>query len=213
MDKQRNSPIPHRPALEQPTPEHPTPAPMTPREIGTFASGGVPVRRNLISLARRLFQICTTAAAETLEGQGLTTLQFGTIVYLSKVTGQPDIDQNGLAARLGIDRASTSQIVEELVAMGLVDRRVNGADRRARLLCLTPRGEKLRARLHPAQIAGQWRILASLAPRERELLLDLVVRVVESNNRLARPGSGRRKRGSRQSTADQKNRQSPSNQT
>lgn len=180
-------------------------------EIGTFASGGVPVRRVLISLARRLFQVCATAAAGTLEETGLTTVQFGALVYLSKETGQPDIDQNGLAARLGIDRASTSQLVEELVRMGLVDRRVNGADRRARLLRLTPRGEKLRGRLHPAQIANQGRILATLSPRERELLLDLLVRVIETNRTLARPGGGRRKRGLQQST-DNKSRSS-SNQT
>jgi DNA-binding MarR family transcriptional regulator len=177
-----------------PKPDHPTPT-----EIGTFASGGVPVRRSPIGLARRYFQICNTAAAEALSGTGLTPLQFGTLGYLSSVTGMPDIDQNGLAARLGIDRASTSQLVEELVGMGLVERRVNDADRRARLLRLTSRGERLRARQHPIQIAGQWRVLAALAPAERELLLDLLVRVVESNNDLARPGSARRKRGSRQS--------------
>ena len=159
----------------------------TPTEIGTFASGGVPVRQTPIGLARLFFQICTTAAAETLAKEDLTTPQFGALVYLSNVTGEPGMDQNGLAARLGIDRASTSQLVEELVAMGFVDRRVNGADRRARLLQLTPRGERLRARLHPAQIASQMRVLAPLAPHERKLLLDLLVRVVASNSNLARP--------------------------
>ena len=186
-------------------PGHPAPT-----DIATFSSGGVPVRRNLISLARRLFQICTTAAAETLAAEDLTTLQFGAIVYLSRATGQPDIDQSGLAARLGIDHASMSQIVDELVAMGLVGRRVNVADRRARLLRLTPQGENLRSRVHPAQVARQWRILATLAPRERELLLDLLVRVVATNSTLARPGAGRRKRGSRR-MPDDKSRPSSSN--
>ena len=181
----------------------------TPANGGTLLSGEVPVRRTSIALARRFFQICTTAAAETLAETGLTTLQFAVMVSLSSVTGEPGIDQNGLTARLGIDRASTSQLVDELAAMGLVERHVNGADRRARLLRLTPRGERLRARLHPAQIANQARILAALMPEERELLLDLLVRVVESNRALARPGSGRRKRGYRQSSAD-KSRQSPS---
>jgi hypothetical protein len=36
-----------------------------------------------------------------------------------------------------------------------------------------------------------------LAPREREQLLDLLVRVIEANAAYARPGAGRRKRGSR----------------
>jgi DNA-binding MarR family transcriptional regulator len=172
---------------------------LTPTNVRTFVSGGVPVRRMPISLARRFIQICTAAIAETLAGANLTPMQFGGLVYLSRVTGEPDIDQNSLAARLGIDRASTSQLVDHLTAMGLVERRVNGADRRARLLRLTPRGERLRDRLHPTQMASQMRVLASLAPDERELLLDLLVRVVESNSALARPGAGRRKLGTRQS--------------
>jgi hypothetical protein len=37
-----------------------------------------------------------------------------------------------------------------------------------------------------------------LQPDERELLLDLLVRVIEGNRTLARPGASRRKRGSMQ---------------
>src|SRR5262245_26461743 len=106
---------------------------------GTFSSGGVPVRRSPAALARRFFQICTTAAVETLAGENLTPVQFGVLAYLNRETGEPNLDQNGLAARLGIDRASTSQLVDELEEKGLVDRRVSDADRRARLLRLTPR--------------------------------------------------------------------------
>src|SRR5262245_20398430 len=176
-----------------------------------FVSGGVPVRRIPLSLARRFFQICTAAVAEGCAAYGLTPLQGGVLAYLNKVSGEPDTDQNGLAARLGIDRASTSQLVDELEAMGLVERRVNGADRRARLLRLTVRGEKLRARLRPPTYEGQMRVFAALSARERELLLDLLVRVVESNNALARPGAGRRKRGYRDSIS-KTNYPSPSHQ-
>jgi DNA-binding MarR family transcriptional regulator len=172
----------------------------------------VPVRRTPISLARRFFQICTAAAAEAIAGDGLTPQQLGVLAYLNRQTGEPDIDQNGLAARLGIDRASTSALVDDLEAMGLVERRVNGADRRARLLRLTSRGEKVRARLHPASNAAQMSVFAALASRERELLLDLLVRVVESNSSLARPGAGRRKRGFRQSASNNMSRPSPSQQ-
>lgn len=181
---------------------------LAPGDVVAFALGGVPVRRTPLSLARRFFQICMTVTAEGLVSEDLSPMQFGVLAYLSSVTGTPDIDQNGLAARLGIDRASTSQLVEHLAARGLVDRRVNGSDRRARLLRLTPRGERLRARLHPAQIANQMRVLAPLSPRERELLLDLLVRVVESNHLLARPGAGRRQPGSRVAASGKDNKPS-----
>ena len=158
-----------------------------------------PVRRVLMALARRLFQICTTAIAEVLAGEDLTPLQYAVMAY---VEGEPDIDQNGLAARLGVDRNNASLLVEQLEAKRLIERRVNGADRRARLLRVTSRGQKLYDRLRPAVFAAQERLLTLLAPDEREQLLDVLVRVIEGNRGLARPGTGRRKRGSRQSPSN-----------
>jgi MarR family transcriptional regulator, lower aerobic nicotinate degradation pathway regulator len=172
-----------------------------PPAIKTFHSSGVPVRRTLVALAHRLDQICLSAAAEGWTEAGLTPLQGGVLAYLNKVDGEPNIDQSGLAARLGVDRVSAGRLVYELEVMGLVERRVDGADRRTRRLRLTPSGEKLRARVHPLSAAAYMRVLDPLSPRERELLLDLLVRVVESNSALARPGAGRRKRGYRQSLA------------
>ncbi|MCC6886991.1 MAG: MarR family transcriptional regulator [Hyphomicrobiales bacterium] len=150
-----------------------------------------PVRRVPLALARRFFQVCITALAEALEGEDLTPLQYGVMAY---VIGEPDIDQSGVAARLGIDRNNASLVVEQLEAKRLLTRRVNGADRRAKLLRLTPRGEKLHARVYPQAFGGQQRILSVLAPNEREMLLDLLARVIEGNRALARPGSGRRPR-------------------
>jgi DNA-binding MarR family transcriptional regulator len=157
-----------------------------------------PVRRVPIALARRFFQICTTVAAECIADADLMPLEYAVMAYLNKDIGEPDIDQNGLAARLGIDRNTTSLLVDRLEAKGLLERRVNEEDRRARLLRLTARGERLHARLYPVTSAAQQRILNVLQPAERDILLDLLVRVIEGNRSLARPGSGRRKRGSLQ---------------
>ena len=180
---------PRRPASRHPNASLP---PLVGRDVP-------PVRRVPMALARRFFQICTTATAEALTGRGLTPLQYAVLAYL---IGEPDIDQSGLAARLGIDRNTTSVLVDELEAKGLLTRRVNGADRRARLLRLTARGQKLHTRVQPLTFAGQQAILSVLASDEREILLDLLVRLIEGNRILARPGSGRRKRGSRQSPSD-----------
>jgi DNA-binding MarR family transcriptional regulator len=147
-----------------------------------------------MALARRLFQICTGAVAEVLANEDLTPLEYAALAYIE---GEPDIDQNGLAARLGIDRNSTSLLVEQLEAKRLIERRVNGADRRARLLRITPRGQKLYDRLRPTVFGAQERLLTLLTTKERQHLLDALVRVIEGNKELARPGAGRRKRGSR----------------
>ena len=185
------------------SPQRTSTEPVAPIHVSPAGTTGAipPVPRVPIALARRYFQICTTVMAdEALAAEGLTPLQFAVLAYLNTKTGEPDIDQNGLAARMGVDRSHASLLVEQLVVMGLVGRRVNGDDRRAVLLRLTPAGERLHRRLRPKVFAGQMRVLAPLAPAERELLLDMLVRVVEGNRSLARPGAGRRKRSRRSSS-------------
>ncbi len=167
-------------------------ADMTPGE--PVVEDGPPVRRVPIALARRFFQICTTASAEAVSPAGLTPLEFAVMVYVSPSDGEADLDQSALAARLGVDRNSTSLLVASLESKGLVTRRVSDTDRRARLVRLTSRGEQLFAELHPKGLELQWRVLDVLAPAERDILLDLLVRVVDGNPGLARPGAGRRKR-------------------
>jgi len=151
------------------------------------------VRPAPFPLARRFLQICTAAVAEPLGREDLMPLDMGVLAYLNRQNGEPNIDQNGLAARLGIDRYSASLLVERLEKKGIVERRVNGADRRARLLRLTARGEKLYSRLPAPVTAKQMALLAPLSTKEQELFLDFLIRVVEANHALARPGAGRRK--------------------
>jgi DNA-binding MarR family transcriptional regulator len=159
---------------------------------------GVPIKRIATPLARRLFQISAALVAEAVAEADLTPLQYAALSYLSD---EPDIDQNGLAARLGIDRNSASLLVEQMTAKRLVDRRVNGEDRRARLLRLTATGAKLRERLRPKAHMAQARLLAPLTPAEREIFLELLVRVIDANESYARPGAGRRKRRSNRPSA------------
>src|SRR5215212_1069079 len=101
------------------------------------------------AVARRLHQICVAKTSEVVGKADLTPLQYGVLIHLSKLTGRPGIEQNNLADRLNIDRNTASLLIEQLVKKELVERRVNGADRRARLLSLTPTGEKLYAQLRP----------------------------------------------------------------
>jgi DNA-binding MarR family transcriptional regulator len=148
------------------------------------------------AIARRFHQICAAKTSEVVGPCGLTPLQYGVLIHLSKLTGTPEIDQNALAERINVDRNTASLLVEQLVQKGLVERRVNRADRRARLLTLTPQGEKLFVRLRPAHLAANESILAPLAPRERKLLVSLLIRVIEGN--LTRQVDAlQRKRGSR----------------
>src|SRR5262245_46524549 len=154
---------------------------------------GISVRRVPVALARRFVQICTAVVAETLEGEDLTPLQYAVLAY---VNDEPDIDQAGLAARIGIDRNSTGMLIEQLERRGLVGRSVSGVDRRAKLVRLTKLGVDLHERVRPAMRANQRAILSPLPAREREKFLDYLVSIIEANEAYARPGAGRRKRAS-----------------
>ena len=149
--------------------------------------------------ARRFHQICVAKSSEVFSEFGLTPLQFGALVYLNRLTGSPGIEQNTLAARLNIDRNTASVTVEQLVKSDVVVRQVNGADRRARLLSLTAKGERIYAEALPEFRATNADVLTPLAPNERKLFMDLLVRVIEGNlqrQSRAEPPSRRSKRRS-----------------
>jgi MarR family transcriptional regulator, temperature-dependent positive regulator of motility len=149
-----------------------------------------PVHRHAAHLARRFQQICLGVTAEVLEPESLTPLQYAVI---GSVDDAPGLDQRRLAARIGIDPVSAHHLVSGLEAAGLLERRTEAEDRRARVLHLTRRGSELRRRLRPAMMASQDRILAPLSPGERMAFMALLTRIVEGNEVYARPGNGRRR--------------------
>lgn len=140
--------------------------------------------------------------ADGLATTDITAFQYGVLAILNRQTGEPGIDQNSVAARLGVDRSHASLLVEELVVKGLVQRRVDDADRRVRLLSLTPKAEKLYWRVRPGIRAANDRILEPLSPPERELFIDMLIRMIGANGAYAVPGARGRKRNSRPSSID-----------
>jgi DNA-binding MarR family transcriptional regulator len=164
--------------------------------VSVQLSHAPPIRRVPLALARRFFQICNTVGAEAVAEADLTPVEFAAMAYVNSTDGEPGIDQRSLAERVGVDRNTTSLLVRSLEAKGLLEQRVSETDRRARLIRLTPQGETLFRKLHPEALAAQEQILEFLEPAERELLLDLLVRVIDEYRHLARPGAGRRKRNS-----------------
>src|SRR5215213_3821181 len=158
-----------------------------------MSPGGIPIRRRVAPLVRRLQQICLSMIADAVADAELVQLEYALLVFVDDV---PGISQQTLSEALGIDRNNVSLMADKLEARGLLKRTVNGADRRARELTITPEGRRL-YRGHRVKVRQvNDRILSSLTADEKELFLDMLVRVVEGNRIHARPGGGRRKRGS-----------------
>jgi DNA-binding MarR family transcriptional regulator len=85
-------------------------------------------------------------------------------------------NQATIATRLGIDRTVMTYLVDDLEHAGLVERRPDPADRRARQILLTAKGEQVLAG-SAAQLGDIERaVLAGLSADEAEVFRDLLVR-------------------------------------
>lgn len=132
--------------------------PSTPWNDGTRMAGHL-IRR-LHQQSMQVFQMQTQAA-----GFDMTSVQFAA---LDVVARQPGIDQASLASAISFDRATIGGVIDRLERKGLVQRTVSPDDRRARLLRLTPEGDRQLDALRPVVTALQDAILAPLSADERD---------------------------------------------
>lgn len=135
---------------------------------------------------RRLQQIAVAIFLEETEGHGITPVQFAALAELRR---QPQVDQRTLARRIGFDTSTMGGVVDRLEARGLVRRNSSPADRRVRLLTLTPAGEAALDAVIPPMLAAQQRMLAPLPPAEQAQFMAMLRRLVEANNGLSRAPS------------------------
>src|SRR6185312_4635537 len=163
------------------------------------AAPGAPRWHGIPAAAARRFHQISAARVGTVVGEhGLTSLQWGALQHLSWIAENTGLEQNILAARLNVDRNTASVVVEQLVKLGLAARRVNGADRRSRLLSLTASGKTLYGRLAPIVDRANAELLAPLSPRERRQFMGLLIRAIEGNvSRQESPPRRRRRKVSR----------------
>jgi DNA-binding MarR family transcriptional regulator len=82
--------------------------------------------------------------------------------------------QLALARRLGLDRTVMTHLLDDLERAGLVERRPDRADRRARRIVATPAGGALLAELDRRLASVEDTVLAALDPAERQTLRALL---------------------------------------
>src|SRR5260221_1804256 len=129
-------------------------------------------------LARRFHQICLGVVAEILAPEDITPLLWSVVATIHEAPGS---GQKQAADAMGVDAVNFGQMIDVLEGKGLIERRIDPGDRRARKLHVTERGTSLRGRLRPTLLSAQERLLAPLSKAERAALLDMLVRVIEAN--------------------------------
>ena len=112
--------------------------------------------------------------AEVLEPFELEPRDFALLRAINFAEGQ---SQQALGERLRIPPSRMVAIVDELERRGLVERRQNPEDRRARALFLTLAGRQLTAKAFEAAAAHDKAVVSELSEAERRELVELLKRV------------------------------------
>jgi len=130
-------------------------------------------------LIRRLHQVSTHTFAQRMQvtGVDLTQVQFAA---MDAIATYPGIDQAGVAEKIAYDRATIGGVIDRLEQKGLVNRRVAEEDRRARVLRLTKKGERLLDKILPVVTDLQEDILPGLTEGERVRFLKLAGKAIRS---------------------------------
>ncbi len=113
------------------------------------------------------------------EGLDLTYNQYKTLLTIAD-SGRCSLGD--LGRELEVAMSSASQMVDRLVAQGLVERRQDADNRRQVIIRLTPQGQALIGELRRGILARYRRLFKRLDPAEQEELVasfESIVRILE----------------------------------
>jgi DNA-binding MarR family transcriptional regulator len=115
------------------------------------------------------------ALAEVYEARfGITPSEWRLIAILARFG---PMSANGVCDRSAMDKVQVSRAVARAQTAGLVDRRIDGEDRRRSVLSLTDRGRAVHDRIVPLARDLEARLLDGLDAGERALLSALIDRL------------------------------------
>ncbi|ETR78322.1 MarR family transcriptional regulator [Afipia sp. P52-10] len=134
-------------------------------------------------LLRRCSQVVMAIFLEETAGCDLTPAQFGAMVLIAD---QPGMDQTRLMQLAALDRSSVTNTVERLEKRGLIKRKVDPDDRRARKLTITDKGLKLLNAARPGAQRAQERILAPLGAERSAAFVAMLREVADAHNESSR---------------------------
>jgi len=121
-------------------------------------------RPDLAAMLHPLTRALVAAELPVLAGHGISMWGY---VVLNALEDGPARTQAALAQSIGADKTRIIATLDELQRAGLISREPDPADRRIRLLAITPAGRQVRADARSAIQANEERVLARLAPADR----------------------------------------------
>ena len=126
-------------------------------------------------LIRRAHQISVAIFNDHLAAAEVTPVQFA---ILNALQNKPGVDQITLAKHVAFDPATSGSVIGRLESKGWVERRADEADRRRKLLVLTPEGLQALQGMIASVSAVQAEILAPLSTQDQAHFMRLVTQLV-----------------------------------
>ena len=115
------------------------------------------------------------------EKYGLTVAEWRLIAILARFG---PLSANGVCARAEMDKVRVSRAVARAMTSGLIDRRIDRADRRRSILTLTPRGRAIHDEIVPRALEREAEVIGTLETEEAEALFRLIGRLQGQANAL-----------------------------
>lgn len=136
-------------------------------------------------LVTRVARYWRRAIDQAMAESGLSQATALPLLVLSRLG--PELRQGVIADELGLEGPSLVRVVEMLVSEGLVERREDPQDRRARLLCLTPTGLGRVREVENAVATLRARFLADLGADELHAVVAGLARIETALIRAQQP--------------------------
>ncbi|GAA1652821.1 MarR family winged helix-turn-helix transcriptional regulator [Actinoplanes couchii] len=99
---------------------------------------------------------------------------------LTALRDGPTRTQTALATAIGADKTRLIPILDDLQRRGLISRDSDPADRRVRLLALTPDGRRTQESIRSQIRAGEEELLSALPADERETFVRTLITLVRT---------------------------------
>ncbi|MFF3200752.1 MarR family winged helix-turn-helix transcriptional regulator [Streptomyces sp. NPDC002962] len=149
---------------------------------GDAPSGERLARPDLAEMVAPLLRTLMAAEQPVLDAHGLTMWAYAVLLHLDET---PIRTQAALAEAIRADKTRIIAVLDDLEDRGLIRRRPDPGDRRARLLSLTTEGRRLRDTVQSTIQKGEERLLAQLPPADRDGFL----RGLQALSALVEPGA------------------------
>jgi DNA-binding MarR family transcriptional regulator len=121
-------------------------------------------RKDLAAMLQPLLRALIAAELPVLARHGISMWGY---TVLSALDASPAATQAALAEAIGADKTRIIATLDELQGAGLITRAPDPADRRGRLLAITPAGRQVRAAVQAEIQANEERVLARLPAADR----------------------------------------------